>query len=70
LLRRDVEEHLPRLQAQARNKADSGLRRLAGPDADLLPADLPYALDDLLPDAWRFDPPRAGPWRQARSAAK
>ena len=52
-LRRDLEDHLPRLWTQARTKADNGLRRFAEPDAaDLLPADLPYALDDLLSEAW------------------
>jgi hypothetical protein len=52
-LRRDLEDRLPRLWTQARTKADNGLRRFAEPDAaDLLPADLPYRLDDLLTDAW------------------
>jgi hypothetical protein len=52
-LHRDLEEHLQRLWAQARNKADNGLRRFAEPDAaDLLPADFPYLLDDLRTDAW------------------
>jgi Domain of unknown function DUF29 len=52
-LRRDLDEQLPRLWSQARSKADNGLRRFGEPDAaDLLPADCPYALDDLLTDGW------------------
>ena len=52
-LRHDLEQHLPRLWAQARNKADNGLRGHREPDAaDQLPVELPYALDDLLTDAW------------------
>jgi Domain of unknown function DUF29 len=52
-LRRDLDEQLPRLWMQARTKADNGLRRFGEPDAaDLLPADCPYALDDLLTDGW------------------
>jgi hypothetical protein len=49
----DLDEQLPRLWNQARSKADNGLRRFGEPDAaDLLPADCPYALDDLLTDGW------------------
>ena len=52
-LSRDLDEQLPRLWNQARSKADNGLRRFGEPDAaDLLPADCPYALDDLLTDGW------------------
>jgi hypothetical protein len=52
-LRRDLDEHLPRLWMQAWTKADNGLRRFGEPDAaDLLPADCPYPLDDLLRDGW------------------
>ena len=52
-LRRDLDDQLPRLWSQARSKADNGLRRFGEPDAaDLLPADCPYALDDLLTDGW------------------
>jgi hypothetical protein len=52
-LRRDLAEQLPRLWKQARTKADNGLRRFGLPGAaDLLPADCPYALDDLLTDGW------------------
>jgi Domain of unknown function DUF29 len=52
-LRGDLEQQLPRLWIQARTKADNGLRRFAEPDAaDLLPADAPYTLDDLLADGW------------------
>jgi Domain of unknown function DUF29 len=52
-LHRDLDEQLPRLWKQARAKADNGLRRFGEPDAaDLLPADCPYALDDLLTDGW------------------
>ena len=52
-LRRDLAEQLPRLWKQARTKADNGLRRFGPPGAaDLLPADCPYALDDLLTDGW------------------
>jgi hypothetical protein len=52
-LRQDLDEQLPRLWSQARSKADNGLRRFGEPDAaDLLPADCPYALDDLLADGW------------------
>ena len=52
-LRRDLEEQLPRLWARARAKSDNGMRRFGEPDAaDLLPADCPYALDDLLADDW------------------
>jgi hypothetical protein len=51
-LRRDLDQHLPRLWSQARSKAD-GLRRFGEPDAaDLLPAECPYSLDDLLSDGW------------------
>ncbi len=51
-LRRDLEDRLPRLWARVRLKVSNGLR-FAEPDAaDLLPADLPYALDDLLTDTW------------------
>ena len=49
----DLEQHLPRLRGQTRNIADSGFGRFAEPDADLLPADLPNPLDNLLTDAWR-----------------
>ncbi len=59
-LRRDLEEHLSRLWTQARTKADNGLRRFAEPDAaDLLPADFPYDMDELLTDAW-YPPNRRG----------
>ena len=52
-LRSDLEQQLPWLWIQARTKADNGLRRFAEPDAaDLLPADWPYTLDDLLADGW------------------
>jgi len=52
-LRRDLEQYLPRLWAQARNKAANGLRGHGEPAAaDMLPADCPYALDDLLADDW------------------
>jgi Domain of unknown function DUF29 len=52
-LRRDLDDQLPRLWSQARSKADNGLRRFGEPDAaDLLPADCPYALDDLLTEGW------------------
>lgn len=52
-LRHDLEEHLPRLWAQARSKADNGLRRFGEPDAaDRLPADCPYTFDELLTDGW------------------
>jgi len=52
-LRRDLEQHLPRLWSQARSKADNGLRRFGEADAaDVLPADCPYRLDDLLSDGW------------------
>ena len=52
-LRRDLEQQLPRLWVQARTKADNALRGHREPDAaDLLPADCPYALDDLLADGW------------------
>jgi hypothetical protein len=52
-LRRDLNEQLLRLWSQARSKADNGLRRFGEPDAaDLLPADCPYSLDDLLTDRW------------------
>ena len=52
-LRRDLEQHLPRLWVQARTKAANALRGHREPDAaDLLPADCPYAPDDLLKDGW------------------
>jgi Domain of unknown function DUF29 len=52
-LRRDLDQQLPRLWTQARIKAENGLRRFGEPDAaDLLPADCPYALDDLLTQDW------------------
>jgi len=52
-LRGDLVQQLPRLWTQARTKADNGLRRFGEPDAaDLLPADCPYPLDDLLTDGW------------------
>jgi hypothetical protein len=52
-LRRDLDEQLPRLWTQARAKADNGLRGHREADAaDLLPADCPYALDELLTDDW------------------
>ena len=52
-LRRDLEQYLPRLWAQARSKVDNGLRGRREPDAaDLLPGDCPYSLDDLLSDGW------------------
>lgn len=59
-LRRDLEQHLPRLWAQARTKAENGLRGQREADsADLLPPDCPYALDDLLADGW-YPPNRRG----------
>ena len=52
-LRRDLEEQMPRLWTQARTKSDNALRGHRDPDAaDLLPADCPYGLDDLLADGW------------------
>jgi hypothetical protein len=52
-LRRDLKRHLSRLWTQARTKADNALRGHREPDAaDLLPADCPYPLDDLLRDGW------------------
>jgi hypothetical protein len=52
-LRHDLEQHLPRLWAQARSKALNGLRRFAEPDAaERLPADCPYMLEDLLSAGW------------------
>jgi hypothetical protein len=52
-LRRDLDEQLPRLWPRARTKADNGLRRFGEPDAaELLPADCPYELNDLLADGW------------------
>jgi Domain of unknown function DUF29 len=50
-LRRDLGEQLPRLYKQARSKADNGLRRF-GEAANLLPAECPYTLDDLLTEGW------------------
>jgi len=59
-LRRDLDQHLRRLWAQARSRADNGLRRFGEPDAaDLLPPDCPYGLDDLLSDGW-YPPNRRG----------
>ncbi|HEX2478109.1 MAG TPA: DUF29 domain-containing protein [Geminicoccaceae bacterium] len=52
-LRRDLEQQLPRLWARSRTKADNALRGHREPDAaDLLPADCPYGLDELLTDGW------------------
>jgi hypothetical protein len=52
-LRRDLDDQLPRLWARARIKVDSGRRRFGEPaSAELLPADCPYALDNLLADGW------------------
>jgi hypothetical protein len=52
-LRRDLEEHLPRLWTQARRKADNALRGHGEPDAaDLVPTACPYTLDDLLAYVW------------------
>lgn len=52
-LRLDLDQHLPRLWSRARNKAANGLRGRGETDAaDMLPADCPYALDDLLADDW------------------
>lgn len=52
-LRRDLKDQLPRLWIQARKKAENALRGHREPDAaDLLPADCPYALDDLLTEDW------------------
>jgi hypothetical protein len=52
-LRRDLEHYLPRLWSQARNKADNALRgRREADAADLLPAECPYRLADLLTDGW------------------
>jgi Domain of unknown function DUF29 len=52
-LRHDLEQHRSRLWTPARNKADNALRGHGEPDAaDLLPADCPYTLDELLADGW------------------
>ena len=59
-LRRDLEQHWPRLWAQARIKAENTLRGHREPDsADMLPADCPYALDALLAEGW-YPPNRHG----------
>ena len=52
-LRRDLEETLPRLFAQARQKADNALRAHGETDAaDLMSAASCYSLDELLADGW------------------
>ena len=52
-LRHDLAQHLPRLWTQALTKADNALRGQREADAaDLLPAECPYRLDDLLTDGW------------------
>ncbi len=59
-LRRDLDEQLPRLWAQARSKTENALRGHRESDAaGLLPKDCPYALDDLLTDDW-YPPNRRG----------
>jgi Domain of unknown function DUF29 len=59
-LRRDLDEHLPRIWTQARNKTDNELRGHRESDAaGMLPNDCPYAIDDLLTDDW-YPPNRRG----------
>jgi hypothetical protein len=52
-IRQDIEARLPRLYAQALRKARLGLAAQAEAEAArALPAENPYALDDLLTEAW------------------
>jgi len=52
-IRSDAKAMLPRLFARARRRTERDLRRHGEQDAaDALPADCPYALDDLLADEW------------------
>ncbi len=53
MLRRDVEDELPRLHEQARRLARQALIGKGESDAAAaLPADCPYTLDQLLDDDW------------------
>jgi Domain of unknown function DUF29 len=53
MMRGDVERELPRLYGRARYKAARGLREYGEPeDAARLPAENPYALDDVHRHAW------------------
>lgn len=52
-LRRDLDEQLPRLWMRARNKAANALRGYGEADAaHMVPAECPYAIDDLLRADW------------------
>lgn len=52
-LSRDIEQRLPILYGQARDKAGNDLRAQDEADAaDALPASCPYSPDDLLRDGW------------------
>lgn len=59
-LRRDVEERLPALFAQAREEAVEGLRMAGELSAiEALPTSCPCALDDILRPGWYPEPPGA-----------
>jgi hypothetical protein len=61
-LRRDAEENLEKLYADARKRAAAGLRRHGEPDAaDALPQTRPYSLDDICREDWYPDRPGGKP---------
>ena len=57
-LRRDLEASLPRLYRNACRQAELSLREFReNGAADLLPAECPYTLDQILADDWYPEPP-------------
>ena len=61
-LRRDAEQVLDKLYADARKRAAPALRRHGEPDAaDALPQTCPYSLDDICREDWYPDRPGGRP---------
>ena len=57
-LMRDIEERLPHLYVEARKRAELQMHRYGERDAaQLLPAECPYTIDQILAEDWYPEPP-------------